>query len=894
MTKTPEEKMIGIFKSRRLATGPDGSLTLLSMETNVSENLTRWWSMTTSGARDIRFHSGEVAHDGHEEVGLQTLSCGMAAIASDPKGGDMSVAARCVAELFEQPEAPEFVRFFSVCGAATLLAANLGRLGTDLAELDKLCGRKQIDRLLVSWPFLLAPLLAKDFSFEPGLPLDAGLNASQARVHAALAKVVSNCDSLPELAENLTKLVRSQDDLVAATIAQHCEVLAAFDPPGAEEDDAGPVRSPAAAQRKSDLTVLDPERIAILLKRMRSVPAFAAPAGQSLKEILSFASAVPPDWLPSNAGSYDAFSAVARSLSALVSDSDGTLELAVLAASSKGRWAEFHDRIKAASPHAAVSDVKDMVKAFRRQIVVPAILYSATSPFLGGAHDDVLQQFVCHTVMDESDPSLAFQESLDRVSWTLLFEGKSAPAVLEASDRWHLVSARMDSAIGTLSQFGWLTPFDRVEIEPGVALVAISNSRELAQESSIMGHCVGSYAEACLEGSCVIAAIRRRTADGDEISTSTVQLSRWTPGSKWSPLVVQHRAAANGDPCADDVHDLNEALRLIWEWGRIPLARRQGRSEAPQFDNGRRDGILTEAARRCLIAADMARTGRGLAIVERIAKLRRRLPVHDDIRLSRGDRATQAAQYNWAKTEQIDAAFSQWRPFMSRDTLAMGPARFCEHLDRIAGDGLSARLRSVVAAELAAHPRPSLPELFTTALRVVVGRFCPPLRDFLAYPPRAFDRVAKTMTVVAATLFVIHAWAQQPPRAEAAVVTQPFGEAAAPRAQPRPLLAPVSNAPSPEDAVLVERLWSLAMTSGRYCASDGRFSDVGYPCYASSDLLVVVDADRLSVYRTQNGVPIAFVFGAAGSEAEGYRVAWLAGRDWSSWIDDRLENGRNP
>ncbi len=206
-----------------------------------------------------------------------------------------------------------------------------------------------------------------------------------------------------------------------------------------------------------------------------------------------------------------------------------------------GRWSAYAARLRAATDGgdavSAMDDCLDMVRAFQRQVLSPAVLSAG---------------------MNRGD--LAHVTSWSSAAWLTLLSGRSLPAVLEASARWHRTSGTMDAAYAdAMSATGGSPPWGaglpdasygdvsvRV-ITDDVALLA-EGSRSAADGASGLAHCVGGYGPDCRSGTVRVASVRRLHRDGTWSRLSTASF-RMGPGGR--PALDQHRGFGNVDPPAD-------------------------------------------------------------------------------------------------------------------------------------------------------------------------------------------------------------------------------------------------------------------------------------------------------------------------------------------------------
>ena len=118
---------------------------------------------------------------------------------------------------------------------------------------------------------------------------------------------------------------------------------------------------------------------------------------------------------------------------------------------------------------------------------------------------------------------------------------------------------RLENAYGRLSEYVWvgsgIHPFMHQDSEGDVwTITELLGNGALLQEGQRMSHCVGSYAEDCLQGSSTIWSMCRILAGGPSHSlTLEVQ-----PESR---QIVQARGRANRLPTSLELHVLKEWSR---------------------------------------------------------------------------------------------------------------------------------------------------------------------------------------------------------------------------------------------------------------------------------------------------------------------------------------------
>ena len=192
-------------------------------------------------------------------------------------------------------------------------------------------------------------------------------------------------------------------------------------------------------------------------------------------------------------------------------------------------------------PNEAGQDVVDMVRAFEREVVLPALARR------GIATDD---ETVTAWLVTRPTPSLM-------TAAELLLRGKGFPAMTELSRRWHRRRQAIEEAIrpGQAEGGSWPVPFVPVTEPDGIRLVALATPDELRAEGhdgpldgvAGLAHCVSGYAGDCDSGMCVIVSLRRVDAKGGFVRLATLQLVPPIPGiSGWK--VAQLRGHRNAAP----------------------------------------------------------------------------------------------------------------------------------------------------------------------------------------------------------------------------------------------------------------------------------------------------------------------------------------------------------
>lgn len=310
--------------------------------------------------------------------------------------------------------------------------------------------------------------------------------------------------------------------------------------------------------------------------------------GTAPKVLVEMLSAAPPDWFPTKREEFDALlDIVEGALRPLyVEMPDG---IASLLEGAKGQWVDLRARAaKSAAPtqppldlpedqkaswqpvpdesqeglQRAANGVIDMVRSFRDQVVLPIAMSRSTED---------------EAYLGPESLRLATDAAI-----RLLLAKKALPAAFELQRDWHSRVTTILAAIGTdeepelvrgeikaVAADGW-APLCDVWIAPnGVQIVPLTDKRELRQEGSRLGHCVGGYDTRAKAGDCHILSMREQGDGFDPVSLSTVEIGRVNEGVT-ELSVRQHQGQGNGTPPKKAV------AAFAWfkgevEAGRIPL-----------------------------------------------------------------------------------------------------------------------------------------------------------------------------------------------------------------------------------------------------------------------------------------------------------------------------------
>lgn len=278
------------------------------------------------------------------------------------------------------------------------------------------------------------------------------------------------------------------------------------------------------------------------------------------QDLLAFASEVPADWFPQKEDEWAAFCDAAVILPTLAVTSGRPV--GELVQGCAGRWDEFLNRmlesVDVALPHDvddqwqarqdeiirlkgnrderravllnAVYDVRDIVAAFGDQVVLPMAVWHAS-------YEGV------ETVFFNDGHEAVVADAASRI----LFDKKGAPAILEASRRWHhhamAMETRIQARIYEATEWPMLTK--PLQAPNGLWLVPLNTSAKIMEEGQRMNHCVGGYTKACRANGHHIISVREGNPDGHSICTMELA----PDGQKFTSR--QERAYGNGRPSAE-------------------------------------------------------------------------------------------------------------------------------------------------------------------------------------------------------------------------------------------------------------------------------------------------------------------------------------------------------
>ncbi len=273
---------------------------------------------------------------------------------------------------------------------------------------------------------------------------------------------------------------------------------------------------------------------------------------------------LPASWTPRGTQAWTAFAACAPAV--LEASARAARDDAATFLDAKGDWSRFATRLEAAhglGPRGlarAVRDVDDMVRAYDRQVLAPALaLASPLGPRI--------------RVLDRYGPPDA--------SRGLLTAGRRMCRVLEASRRWHAAEDRIRAVAAAFPlpevpdhwPRAWPTlRHGDVEVRELLTvwdLVAEGARGKDADGLQGLSHCVGGYAGSCLTGESRILALRRvGTGSLVRLSTAEVRVRHASHGLAID--VVQHRGHSNSTPPPEARSALERLVHEV-STGRMPL-----------------------------------------------------------------------------------------------------------------------------------------------------------------------------------------------------------------------------------------------------------------------------------------------------------------------------------
>lgn len=245
-------------------------------------------------------------------------------------------------------------------------------------------------------------------------------------------------------------------------------------------------------------------------------------------------SSLPIDWMP-QAVDHEAWKAMGR-IAWIAKGMGATGEdIRTLLDSSKGDWIDFEARC-----------IREL---HGTKVKVDPWTFARNAPIL--ANDVVME-------LEVFLEDLAVESGLegwrsDLVARLALREGRSLPAVFEATRLWHVrfnPPAR-DGVTWEALLPTWTHPRTGVEVTP------LTGGGQLVEEGRAMDHCVGgeSFARSSLRDESRIVSLRRR---GKRLSTAEIRL-----GGEAGPMaVVQHFGRRNREPDGTAAEALDAYLAL--------------------------------------------------------------------------------------------------------------------------------------------------------------------------------------------------------------------------------------------------------------------------------------------------------------------------------------------
>jgi hypothetical protein len=287
---------------------------------------------------------------------------------------------------------------------------------------------------------------------------------------------------------------------------------------------------------------------------------------------------IDPNWWPQNPAETSAFIDAVRIAHFHLAPASG-LSPKLLLSAAGGKWPAFLTRLNAAAFPSymdgetrietpaysfenlrnASDSVQDMRRSFAVGALYPAAAKLAKAPEI---------------LMDNG----AF-EAMDKAATAILFEGRTAAAILELSARWHTSAGEIEQCAIDAAEGGdtgvtatrisntdpnnkWPAAVPDYNIDGFIVRCLVSYD-ELKEETKRLKHCVGrsrAYADEIRD--CKIMIVSVRSAN-DEISFSTAEVTIPKPGGAFG-TVLQHRAGGNASPS-------ERILRVFDNWKRAVI-----------------------------------------------------------------------------------------------------------------------------------------------------------------------------------------------------------------------------------------------------------------------------------------------------------------------------------
>ena len=283
---------------------------------------------------------------------------------------------------------------------------------------------------------------------------------------------------------------------------------------------------------------------------------------------LSLLLSIPVDWWPEKRD-WRTFEACAAAIGAISRSSIMPIAHKTLSSSAGGDWPAFAARLSRACglTDAAVSgrklaergkDCGDPVRAFAREVMVPLFAFNEDDDGRMRMEYAYGQRLPDDTPNSDRDPSILAAE---RGAQSILYQGKSAPGVLELSGKWHARQDAMQAEIrGKDGGAQWPPLFEGEHRDGDVGIVAVRDYEALREEGRAgpdregvwgLDHCVASRLPECLSGRAHVLSVRSHAPDGtwERLSTCQVSVDRVSEG-RFRLSVFEHRGEGNDDPPA--------------------------------------------------------------------------------------------------------------------------------------------------------------------------------------------------------------------------------------------------------------------------------------------------------------------------------------------------------
>lgn len=341
------------------------------------------------------------------------------------------------------------------------------------------------------------------------------------------------------------------DDAEAARLASHVQKYPVLAEPLARAREA--FRGSGTAEEFLRAAYPEVGISPALLRRLEGLDLDPGPQGM---EVLS---SLPVDWIPPKedgpgrrdfVGAFPVVVLLATGLSSSVSGSRGLFE------GCKGRWGPWIESVRKAcglppgggldGVRAAVGNLGDFLDAGIDQVVFPLVF---------GSRPGI-------------SPVERFRLGACRPDLATLVGDSSATSVIERSRAWHRDRERISLALRRASGAldlpvewkatvpAWTCPTSGIRVEPVTswdALEAEGSSLPDAAGDRGLAHCVATYLERCLRGTCTILSVR--ALDGRRLSTAELG---------FGPLrIEQHRGKANGDPPPEAMEALDRMIASL-------------------------------------------------------------------------------------------------------------------------------------------------------------------------------------------------------------------------------------------------------------------------------------------------------------------------------------------